>query len=835
MEEGTFFKVPHTSFAIPQFARFSSLVCHTKSATLDVDGLFSNKSLRTFLFLGLFPHMRCRQVLSTTNLDLILQLKSLRVLKLAYSGLEELPDSIDSLKFLKLIDLSYTAVRKLPPSICSLYNLQRLKLKHCRNLTDLPKDTRDLINLCYLDTEISVLLNCSPPQIGKLRKLQVLSLFASGKMTGQKIAELKDMTSLRVQGISRLERVASAEDAREADLKNKKHLNELNLEWSQGTWDGSTDEVVLESLRPHVTLKSLSIYGYGGNCLPSWLRDLMSLQKLTLSDCGGLASLAETVLPPSLQSLTISLCPTLQKRSKRISALELVIVVSITATLCTEDGPDTEDNGKDEAGGNSSPLIRRLKTLCITWKGNLISHVPPSTLGAIFHSEIAGRVVHADTHTIVITRNAIRTHQIKLQMKIGTVNRILRRRPSLALGEKWKKQSTFLSPLSIFQQFYPFDENDSIFVEEVEFSASGFHSSPSRESGGGGVDDVAGDADAVGWKAEHSAEERKMMAVVLQPVVEVVLNNVTSAVKEEIKVIWGLFPYIPERQVILKTDLDQVLRLKCLRILKLEHSGLEELPDSIGSLKFLKFIDLSHTAIKMLPPSICCLYNLQRLKLKSCRKLAELPEDTRHLINLSCLDTESCYLLKHMPPQMGMLRRLQLLSLFVSGTDTGRRIAELKDMTSLRVLGISRLESVVTAEEAKEANLENKIHLNQLHLEWTWERGPGVGRDESNDKLVLESLSPHITLKSLTLCGYAGTSLPTWLRSLIYLQNLTLYGCRALASVEENVLPPSLQSLTISFCPILHKRCIRNGKDWSSISHVSRVCVNGEYVKFQAP
>ncbi|KAG9441056.1 hypothetical protein H6P81_016910 [Aristolochia fimbriata] len=295
-----------------------------------------------------------------------------------------------------------------------------------------------------------------------------------------------------------------------------------------------------------------------------------------------------------------------------------------------------------------------------------------------------------------------------------------------------------------------------------------------------------------------------MMAVVLQPVLEleVLLTNITSAIKEEIKVIWGVeeelekllgtlssirsvladaeekqetsqlvndwlrklrdvaydtedvvddvmieavrvkmgkgsessmtkqkvfagespdaYPNlvdIAKKIILSKASVDLVLQLKCLRVLKLEHSSLEELPDSIGDLKFLKFIHLSYAKVRMLPPSICSLYNLQRLKLKKCDHLVELPKDTKDLINLGYLDTEKCNTLKHMPPQIGKLRKLCLLSHFVSGNETGQKIAELKDLTSLRVLGIAGLENVVTADEAKEADLKNKNPLNPLHLE----------------------------------------------------------------------------------------------------------------------
>uniref|UniRef100_A0A6N2M2R8 Nidogen G2 beta-barrel domain-containing protein n=1 Tax=Salix viminalis TaxID=40686 RepID=A0A6N2M2R8_SALVM len=59
--------------------------------------------------------------------------KSLRTLKLRWSGITELPDSICKLRHLRYLDVSDTAIRALPESITKLYHLETLRLKNCKD------------------------------------------------------------------------------------------------------------------------------------------------------------------------------------------------------------------------------------------------------------------------------------------------------------------------------------------------------------------------------------------------------------------------------------------------------------------------------------------------------------------------------------------------------------------------------------------------------------------------------------------------------------------------------------------------------------------------------
>ncbi|XP_077237377.1 uncharacterized protein LOC143879068 [Tasmannia lanceolata] len=117
--------------------------------------------------------------------------------------------------------------------------------------------------------------------------------------------------------ISGLDDVVNTEEAKEANLRDKKQLNELELEWN-GYDDNSEDEIVndervLEGLQSHTNLKKLLIKSYGGLSFPSWIGHLFNLTSITFSDCRK----CEHLLPPDghllyLRELTLSECPKLQ-------------------------------------------------------------------------------------------------------------------------------------------------------------------------------------------------------------------------------------------------------------------------------------------------------------------------------------------------------------------------------------------------------------------------------------------------------------------------------------------------------------------------------------------
>ncbi|XP_077237363.1 uncharacterized protein LOC143879048 [Tasmannia lanceolata] len=167
-------------------------------------------------------------------------------------------DPFTELRFLRVLDLSWTAIKKFPDSIGQLKHLRHLDLSY----THIDRLPESVTSLCLDD-------------------------------------------------------VVNTEEAKEANLRDKKQLNELELEWN-GYDDNSEDEIVndervLEGLQSHTNLKKLLIKSYGGLSFPSWIGHLFNLTSITFSDCRK----CEHLLPPDghllyLRELTLSECPKLQ-------------------------------------------------------------------------------------------------------------------------------------------------------------------------------------------------------------------------------------------------------------------------------------------------------------------------------------------------------------------------------------------------------------------------------------------------------------------------------------------------------------------------------------------
>nr|XP_048317917.1 putative disease resistance RPP13-like protein 1 [Ziziphus jujuba var. spinosa] len=250
--------------------------------------------------------------------DVILKLRCLRILSLCRSqNLKQLSDSIGELKHLRFLDLSRTSIERLPNSVSRLYNLQTLKLSGCDKLIELPEDIYHLINLRHLDIT-HCYLKKMPRQIGDLKSLQTLSTFIVGKDNGVKIEELRGLSDLHGHLCLRsLQNVASAADASEARLMDKKYLQRVRLIWIVNATDGTAQRAhanvmrhhreVLEKLLPHRNLKRLSIYGYGGTSFPYWLGDhsFCNIVSIRLENCRCCNSLPPLGQLPSLKTLEV--------------------------------------------------------------------------------------------------------------------------------------------------------------------------------------------------------------------------------------------------------------------------------------------------------------------------------------------------------------------------------------------------------------------------------------------------------------------------------------------------------------------------------------------------
>ncbi|XP_057498290.1 putative disease resistance protein At3g14460 [Actinidia eriantha] len=148
-----------------------------------------------------------------------------------------------------------------------------------------------------------------PKQMGRLKDLQRLTDFIVGKCSGSGINELKEFRHLRGKlSLSSLQNVIGGKDAFEANLKEKKYLDELVLKWGNTTEDSQNEREVLEKLQPHTNLKGLTIKNYGGTRFPDWLgdRSYAKIVSLFLNKCNYCYSLPPLGQLPSLKCLSIA-------------------------------------------------------------------------------------------------------------------------------------------------------------------------------------------------------------------------------------------------------------------------------------------------------------------------------------------------------------------------------------------------------------------------------------------------------------------------------------------------------------------------------------------------
>ncbi|KAK2983103.1 hypothetical protein RJ640_000945, partial [Escallonia rubra] len=232
---------------------------------------------------------------------------------------------------------------------------------------------------------------------------------------------------------------------------------------------------------------------------------------------------------------------------------------------------------------------------------------------------------------------------------------------------------------------------------------------------------------------------------------------------------------------------DLLPQLHFLRVLSLSGYKMLQLPDAIGNLKHLRYLNVSATTIEQLPESVGELYNLQALLLRDCRRLTNLPANTGNLINLRHLDIDGTMQLQKMP--LGLCKTASL----------GLKVNELRGLSNLRgALSIIGLQSVMDAQDAREANLTCKQGLEELEMVWSSDFDDF--RNGMIEKEVIELLKPSTNLRRLEVKHYGGMEFPTWLGdpSFSQLARISLSECRHCTSLPSLGHLTSLKKLHIS-------------------------------------
>ena len=98
----------------------------------------------------------------------------------------------------------------------------------CHCLVELPSRMEKLINLRYLDIRYTLVKEMSSDMC-KLKNLQSLSTFIVGQNGGLRLGALRGLSGSLV--ISKVQNVVCDRDALEANMKDKKYLDELEFEY----------------------------------------------------------------------------------------------------------------------------------------------------------------------------------------------------------------------------------------------------------------------------------------------------------------------------------------------------------------------------------------------------------------------------------------------------------------------------------------------------------------------------------------------------------------------------------------------------------------------------
>src|ERR1044072_2558907 len=146
-------------------------------------------------------------------------------------------------------------------------------------------------------------------QICKLQELCTLTTFVIGKQ--ESVLSIRELSNFpHLQGklsILQLQNIVDPSDAIQANLKNKRQIDELMLGWDRNPQDSRIEKDVLENLQPSINLKKLKIEHYGGTSFPNWVggSSFSNIVMLKIGDCNYCLSLSPFGQLPSIKELFI--------------------------------------------------------------------------------------------------------------------------------------------------------------------------------------------------------------------------------------------------------------------------------------------------------------------------------------------------------------------------------------------------------------------------------------------------------------------------------------------------------------------------------------------------
>nr|CAN67336.1 hypothetical protein VITISV_004414 [Vitis vinifera] len=833
------------------------------------------KNLRTLIAVPQYSRTLFGNISNQVLHNLIMPMRYLRVLSLVGCGMGEVPSSIGELIHLRYLNFSYSRIRSLPNSVGHLYNLQTLILRRCYALTELPIGIGNLKNLRHLDITGTSRLEEMPFQLSNLTNLQVLTRFIVSKSRGVGIEELKNCSNLQgVLSISGLQEVVDVGEARAANLKDKKKIEELTMEWSDDCWDARNDKResrVLESLQPRENLRRLTIAFYGGSKFPSWLGDpsFSVMVELTLRDC------KKCMLLPNLGGLSVLkvLCIEGMSQVKSIGAEfygESMNPFASLKVLRFEDMPEWENWShsnfiKEDVGtfphlekffmrkcpkliGELPKCLQSLVELVVLKCPGLMCGLPKLAslreLNFTECDEVVLRGAQFDLPSLV-TVNLIQISRLTC-LRTGFT------RSLVALQELVIKDCDGLTCLWE-EQWLPcnlkkLEIRDCANLEKLSnglqtltrLEELEIRSCPKLESfPDSGFPPVLRRLELFYCRGLKSLPHNyntcplEVLAIQCSPFLKCFPNGELPTTLKKLY-IWDCQSLESLPEGLMHHNSTSSSNTCCLEELTIENcSSLNsfptgELPSTLKRLIIVGCTNLESVSEKMSPNSTAleylrlegypnlkslkgCLDSLRKLDINDCGGLECFPERGLSIPNLEFLEIEGCENLKSLTHQMRNLKSLRSLTISqCPGLESFPEEGLAPNLTSLEIDNCKNLKTPIS-----EWGLDTLTSLSELTIRNIFPNMVSVSDEEC--------LLP-ISLTSLTIKGMESLeSLESLdLDKLISLRSLDISNCPNLRSL--GLLPATLAKLDIFGCPTMKERFSKDGGEcWSNVAHIRSV------------
>jgi len=216
-------------------------------------------------------------------------------------------------------------------------------------------------------------------------------------------------------------------------------------------------------------------------------------------------------------------------------------------------------------------------------------------------------------------------------------------------------------------------------------------------------------------------------------------------------------------------------------------SKLEKFPDIVGNMKCLMVLRLDGTGIEELSSSMHHLIGLEVLSMNSCKNLKSIPSSIGCLKSLKKLDLFGCSELENIPENLGKVESLEEFD--ASGTSIRQPPASIFLLKNLKVLSFDGCKRIaVNPTDQRLPSLSGLCSLEVLDL----------CACNLREGALPEDIGCLSSLRSLDLSQNNFVSLPKSINKLFELEMLVLEDCTMLESLPQ--VPSKVQTVCLNGC-----------------------------------